>query len=205
MKIGILGGTFNPIHNGHIEFASKFAKVLALDKIIVIPAAVPPHKKSGGIAPFSCRYDMCLLATGELPLFEVSGIEERREGKSYTIDTVNEIKKAYPDAELYLIIGSDMLLIFKEWYKYTEILKSCTICTVLRKSDETEDGNKLNDFLEYKKSLEALNGKIFVGDFSVLNVSSTQIRTMAKKGQIKGGLLNENVEAYIKEHKLYNE
>ena len=109
MKIGILGGTFNPIHVGHLILAEEAREKLLLDKIIFVPAATPPHKDISDIAEAQNRFAMLKLASRGNRHFCVSDIEIKREGRSYTIDTIREFKKLYPNDELYFIIGSDLL------------------------------------------------------------------------------------------------
>ena len=134
MRIGIFGGTFNPPHKGHKRMALEMMRAASLDKILIIPTFTPPHKTAPELAGTEDRMKMCELLFSE-DCFEVSGIEIRREGKSYTVDTVSELKKLYPDDELFLIIGSDMLLTFHEWRKPFEILSMVTLCVATRENE----------------------------------------------------------------------
>src|SRR3989338_11463826 len=109
MKIGILGGTFNPIHIGHLILAEEAREKLGLDKIIFVPAYLPPHKDNSDIAPAKYRYRMIELAIQKNSYFSLSDMEIKRNGRSYTIDTLKEFKKLYPEDELHFIIGSDLL------------------------------------------------------------------------------------------------
>ncbi|MCL2512296.1 MAG: nicotinate (nicotinamide) nucleotide adenylyltransferase [Oscillospiraceae bacterium] len=131
MRIGVLGGSFNPPHNGHIYLGERATSGLALDIIYIIPAFIPPHKDADGLAPAADRLNMCRLAfpAGK---YTVSDMEIARKGKSFTIDTVKTIKNEYPGAEIFLIIGSDMMSSFDTWYKYKEILGLCTVFDVSR-------------------------------------------------------------------------
>ena len=123
MKIGILGGTFNPIHIGHLILAEEAREKLGLDKIIFVPAYLPPHKASSDIAPAATRFEMAKLATKGNRFFSVSDTEIKRDGRSYTIDTLREFKKKYPEDELFFIIGSDLLTYLADWKDLGEILK----------------------------------------------------------------------------------
>ena len=111
MRIGIYGGAFNPVHKGHIKLAEEVKTKADLDKIIIMPSGLSPHKSSGSLIDSSHRLQMCKLAF-EGEDYIISDLEIKREGKSYTVDTVTELKEIYPDDELYLIMGSDMLLSF---------------------------------------------------------------------------------------------
>ena len=128
MRLGIFGGTFNPPHMGHIRLVTAIADKLQLDRVLIIPASVPPHKHVLNLARSRDRFEMCRLSFEGDRRFSVSDTELLRVGKSYTYDTLCEIKKKYPDAELFLIVGSDMLATFDEWYRYHDILMMCTLC-----------------------------------------------------------------------------
>jgi len=198
-KIGILGGTFNPVHTGHLELGRQFAALLGLDKILLIPTCVPPHKSNEGVASFAHRFAMCKLACGDDPLFSVSDIENKRQGVSYTVDTLDTAAREHPGAKLYLLVGSDMLLIFKQWRRYEDILRKAAICTVRRIGEDN------TDFEAYAASLRELGGEIVLADFSVSEMSSTQIREMVKNGENTSGYLADSVASYIKEHNLYKD
>lgn len=141
MKIGIYGGTFNPIHLGHMEAARFAAEYLELDKLLLIPAGIPPHKTmaSGAPAP-DCRLVMTDLAAQAIgPMAEASDMELRREGPSYTLDTVRAVHKQYPKARLYLLMGTDMFLTFHLWRDPGEIAELCTLCAFGRSEKDTEE------------------------------------------------------------------
>ena len=115
MRIGIYGGAFNPVHKGHIKLAEEVKTKALLDKIIIMPSGQSPHKSSSSLVESEHRLEMCRLAF-EGEDYIISDLEIKRQGKSYTVDTVTELKKIYPDDEFYLIMGSDMLLCFHKWY-----------------------------------------------------------------------------------------
>ena len=176
MRIGVYGGTFNPIHTGHVRLAQSYLEALSLDKILVIPANVPPHKRAKQLLPGDVRLALCSLACKDDPRLEVSDIELRREGSSYTVDTLRELKKRYPGAELYLIVGSDMFLTMETWRESGEIFRLCTICTGAR--EEGEDAA----LLQKKEMLEALGAACIVMEIPVFDISSTQIRRAVALG-----------------------
>ena len=196
MKTGIFGGAFNPVHSGHINLAKNYLSALALDRIIFIPTSVAPHKSSGGFASGEDRINMLSLAINKIEEFEISDIEFKREGKSYSFDTLCELRSLYPEDDFYLIMGSDQFLYFNNWYKAEEIAHMATLCTASRND---EDLKKLREF---KNQNEYLKNAV-ICDFSVFEISSSQIRGMIKNAQSIKEYVPEAVEKYIMEKKLY--
>ena len=141
MKIGIYGGTFNPIHLGHMEAARFAVEYLGLDQLLLVPAGIPPHKTMDAETPGpDCRLAMTDLAAQAVgPAAEASDMELRREGKSYTLDTVRALRAQYPKARLYLLMGTDMFLTFHLWRGPGEIAKLCTLCAFGRSEKDTEE------------------------------------------------------------------
>lgn len=193
MKIGVFGGTFNPPHNGHVRLAKAAADELKLDKLLVIPSCIPPHKIAAKLADGQERLEMCRLAFGCDPRFEVLPMELERGSRSYTVETLRELKALYPDSELYFIVGSDMLESFDKWYLWQEILSLSVLCAASR-----EEGYN-PDLIRFGKLAERI--KIITLD--PLEVSSTQIRNSA--GEVSPELLDPKVAAYIREHGLYDD
>lgn len=126
-KTGIFGGAFNPVHNGHVRLAEEAVKQLKLRRLLIIPTCVSPHKHTE-LLPYEDRAEMCRRAFGHIPGAEISDIEVRLGGTSYTINTVRALKELYPDEQLFLIIGGDMLFSFEKWYKYESLLKETRVC-----------------------------------------------------------------------------
>lgn len=147
-KIGIFGGTFNPVHNGHVLLARHYVQALGLQKLLVIPAKTPPHKLAPELAAEQLRLQMCALAFADLPQAQVSDLEICRPGKSYTIDTVYKLRQLYPQAQLYLLVGSDMFLSFTKWKDWQGILQEVTLCTAARNAGELSRLRGYADFLE---------------------------------------------------------
>ncbi len=187
-KIGIFGGAFNPPHKGHIRLARGFADRLSLDEILVIPSFIPPHKSAADLASGMDRLEMCRLAFCGDSRFSVSSMEIDRGGKSYTYDTLLEIKNLYRDAELFLIIGSDMYLSFETWYRYSDILEICTICTAAREANASLRNSDIN---------------AVISDLPAYEISSTQIRDMVADGKDISGVAGESVAQYIRDRGLY--
>lgn len=196
MKIGIFGGAFNPVHNGHLKLADAYLTELKLDKIIFIPTAVPPHKTSEGLISGEHRINMLKSAITKNESFEVSDIEFKRTGKSYSYDTICRLKKVYTNDELYLIIGSDQFFSFHNWYRALDILNMVTVCTAAREE------NEYNMLCNYKNSHEDMKNCI-LSNFDVFEVSSTDIRNRIKNGESISPFVPKEVEQYIKENNLY--
>ena len=200
MRIGIYGGTFNPPHKGHIRLAEAMLGDAGLDKILIIPAGIPPHKESPELADDNTRLAMCNLAFSE-SCFEISDIELKRDGKSYTVDTVTELRKIYPDDELFLIIGSDMLLCFDKWYRYRDILKEVTLCVATR-----EDEISREELLSFAETVLGLSeGEILVSEISAFECSSTDVRKKVKAGECTEEFLSDSVRDYIAEKGIYTD
>lgn len=178
-KTGIFGGAFDPVHNGHIHLAREAIEQLNLRRLIVIPTYESPHK-GRKLADFDKRFEICKAAFKELEgcghcscTVEVSDIERKLGGVSYTINTLRELKKIYPDDRFYLLIGGDMMYSFTEWHRYEAILKESTVCAVAR------GGDNLTEMIEYANEI----GHIKVLPTDVVDISSTQIREMAAAGE----------------------
>ena len=200
MKIGVYGGTFNPIHNGHVHLAREFIRRLGLDRALLIPTGAPPHKAAPELAPAEDRLAMCALAAAEIteaPV-EVSRIEVDRAGKSYTAQTLAALRERYPEDELVLLMGEDMFLTVDQWFQAEKILSTATLAA----SPRSRDG--LTRLLEKKAALERdFGARCVVEDIPFLDVSSTQARAAIDRGLPLSGLVPEAVAAYIQAHGLY--
>lgn len=193
MKIGIFGGAFNPVHNGHLALAQQYKRELNLDKIIYIPTANPPHKASSSLIAGEDRIAMLKLVVGE---DEISDIEFNRQEKSYTYLTLQELKEAYPNDELFLIIGSDQFYYFEKWYEFQGIMSLATVVAGAREENEYQN------MLEYKREHRSLEN-IIISNFDVIEISSSKIRDMIKNGEDISSFVPPAVTEYIKEHRLY--
>ena len=196
MRVGLFGGSFNPIHKGHIALAETMMKQLSLDRVILIPNGESPYKSSEDYVSATERLQMCRLAVDNDPRFEVSSFETDRKGKSYSIYTAEYFRKKYPDDEFYWLMGSDMLLSFDKWYRYKDILKLVNIAAVTRTGCDSIQLMHVADTLkEY--------GNIIVAHHQPLVISSTEIRKMIKNNEDLSCYLNEKVVQYIKMNFLY--
>ena len=196
MRIGIFGGAFNPVHNGHLNIADAFYEALSLDKLLFIPTAKPPHKSDAGLLSGEDRVNMLRLAVEKKP-YEISTIEFEQNDKSYTYDTLIELKKLYPDSEFFLIIGADQIIHFDKWYRYEDILGMVTLCTSAR---ENEEEKQL--IIESAKRL-GIKDSFYMSDRAVIRVSSSEIRDKIKHGSDVSALLPKKVFDYISEKGLY--
>lgn len=191
-KTGIFGGAFNPVHNGHIRLAEEAVRQLKLRRLLIIPTYVSPHK-STELLPYEDRAEMCRRAFGHIPGAEVSDIEVRLGGTSYSINTIRALKELYPDENFFLLIGGDMLFSFDKWYRYESILKETKVCAAARDSDS------LVDMMEYANEL----GRIKVLPTNAVEMSSTEVRERIAAGGDISGMVPQSVADYIRENKLY--
>lgn len=187
MKIGILGGTFNPVHIGHLILAEEAREKLGLDKIIFVPAYLPPHKDTADIAPANERYRMIQLAIKGNAYFSVSDIETKRDGLSFTIDTLKEFKKSYPSDILYFIIGSDLLNYLDEWKDLKNIL------TIVKFVVATRPGYALEKIPSYIETMA----------IRAVDVSGFEVRRCIKEHRSFRYLVPEAVFNYINKKRLY--
>ena len=198
-RIGIFGGTFNPIHLGHQNLMKNAMEELWLDELLLIPTYIPPHKVAKDLATGEDRMAMCRIAAGEDARITVSDIELQRGGSSYTYLTLRQLHRLYPNSHFFLIVGGDMLLSFDRWKRWRDILRMATLCAAPREEDEHDD-------LVRESGRYAVIGQgCIVMDAPVVEVSSTQIRLALKEGESASHLLHPGVEEYCREHRLYLE
>ncbi|MCJ7508197.1 MAG: nicotinate-nucleotide adenylyltransferase [candidate division Zixibacteria bacterium] len=190
-RIGILGGTFDPPHLGHLVLAQELAEELKLDRVLFIPSAVPPHKDISEVSSAKHRFEMTKRATKGNKLFSVSDIELKRKGPSYTVDTIRELKKIYPQSELFFLTGSDILEEILKWKDPQEIYRQIKIVIGLRPGFDKID--PANQFVHKSQIIEITS----------LNISSTLIREKIKKGKSIKYLVPPEVLNHIKDNKLY--
>lgn len=198
MKTGVFGGTFNPVHKGHIMLAEYCMESVGLDRIIMIPTAVPPHKISNNLASENDRLNMCKLACRGKENFFVSDIEIKRQGKSYTYETLTQLKEIYPDDHLYTIMGADMFLTLNRWKNPEIIFEKSSIITIPR-----DEENKLELENFYNKVLKAMGASSVILPNPVMSVSSTFIRENLDNFNLISDMLDKGVYDYIIKNNLY--
>lgn len=197
-KIGVLGGTYNPVHKGHIMLANYCKRELNLDEIILIPTFIPPHKASFDLADENHRLNMCRLACKNLKGFSVSDIEIKRGGKSFTYQTLTSLKEQFKDDELYLIMGADIFVTLHEWKNPRIIFELATMVAIPR---DSSDSKMLESY--YVNTIKPMGADAIILSSPVLSVSSTFIRTNINKKNVVDSLLDRNVYDYIEKNKLY--
>ena len=212
MKIGIIGGTFNPIHVAHLRIAEEVGDRFDLDRVIFMPAAAPPHKPLADELPFAWRCAMVELAVADNPRFTVSDLEGKRGGKSYSIDTLRALREKYPDDELFFIVGSDSFRDFSSWREYAAIFYVCNVVVVERPSAVIADLTSClsvaiaAEFCYYgaEKRLAHRSGySVYYLEGIPLDISSSAIRKLVHQGRSVRYLVPEAVDNYIKEQRLY--
>lgn len=195
-----MGGTFDPIHYGHLVTAEAARSRFNLDSVVFVPSGKPPHKKDYPVTTSEHRYLMTVVAVVTNQYFDVSKIEIEREGYSYTIDTVKELRKMYPDTELYFITGADAVLEIVTWKSMNEILDYCHLIAA------TRPGYELDGLRNSLKGAAGKNiQKIHSIEVPALSISSTDIRKRVAHGKPIKYLLPESVEQYILKNNLYRE
>ena len=201
-KIGLIGGSFDPIHFGHLLAAQGAAERLGMERVVFIPAKQPPHKRYRHLVSFEHRYAMVKIAIRGNPQFKVSDVEMRRGGKSYSIDTIHMLRAEYgADSKMYFIVGADMVSDLPTWKDVAELVKLVFFAVVVRPG------------YNYLRDLEAIRGRM--GDRFVQEtrrniihippngVSATEIRRRLRTGKPIRYLVPESVERYIRKHNLY--
>ena len=190
-KLGIFGGTFDPIHNGHLCIAETVLEKTDLDLIVFMPSAAPPHKLNRQILSFEHRWNMVNLAISGKKAISASDIEQRLGGISYTVHTLEALKKEYANHEIYLIIGSDSLLGLSSWKEPDKLVTQCRFVVYPRSNADAAKAEKR--FFDNAILLDA----------GLVQISSSDIRSLAAKKSSIHGLVDEKVERYIEEHRLY--
>ena len=196
-RIGIMGGTFNPVHMGHLLLAERAYEQMELDKVWMMPNAVPPHKAGRQILSKEHRIAMLKLAIEGNPHFQLS-LFEKEDRAHYSYETMESLQKAYPDCEFYYLMGADSLFDIEKWVEYRRFLASCHILAAGRIDGENQE---LSDWTETLK--EKYLAKITLLNSPVIEISSSEIRSRKKKGKSIRYLVPDSVFSYIETHSLY--
>lgn len=197
-KVGIIGGTFNPIHLGHLILAENAFEEFQLDEILFIPSGISYFKDQSTILDKKQRITLTGEAIEDNPHFALSTIETDRPGNSYTCETLEELKKSNPDVSYYLIIGADSLFEIEAWKSPDIIMKNATILVAVRKGQSTEHLKEKSEELMAK-----YHSKIHVLACPYIEISSTDIRNRIKAGKSIHYMVTPQTEHYIKKHHLY--
>jgi nicotinate-nucleotide adenylyltransferase len=213
-RMGLFGGTFNPIHSGHLEAALVVQKTCTLNKVLFVPSFIPPHKESGSIVSAAHRLNMIRLAIEGFPGFIASAVEIEARGKSYSILTLKKIKTLYPKALFYFILGIDGFQEIETWKEYRGVLDQCSFIVISRPGYRLENARKVLGE-KYKERILDVSDKetirtnqnempkIYLLPFDALDVSSTAIRERLGKGLSIAGMVPPQVNEYIHRNKLY--
>jgi nicotinate-nucleotide adenylyltransferase len=220
MKLGLLGGSFNPVHGGHLAIARHTRETLELDQILFIPTSHPPHKPNGSLAPAQDRYEMVRLAIASDPALAISDVEIRRPGKSYSIDTIRQLQQGYgPHTQLFFLIGLDAFLDFPSWRDPRTLLELCSFVVLSRPglSFRSLSTVPLLPPIPYPALADLDAGRIFrieaqIGGQRLIclkqppcPISASDIRARVRQGLPVANLLPPLVESYILRHHLYQE
>lgn len=197
-KIGIMGGTFDPIHYGHLLLAQNALTSFDLDEILFIPSGTPWLKESTKVLPKNKRVSMTGIAIEENPQFALSTIEIDRDGNSYSYETVEELKKSNPDVDYYFIMGADSLLQIESWKCPDRLMKECTLLVAVRNDCDREGLEKQISYLKGKYETD-----IRILETARIDISSTIIRDMIAEGKSVRYMLPDNVIEFIEKNHLY--
>lgn len=198
-----MGGTFNPIHYGHLVTAEEARIQFNLDRVLFIPTGDPPHKEGQKITNAQQRYLMTVMATGSNPYFYVSRMEIDRPQPSYTIDTVKDLHEVYKDSQIFFITGTDAVLDILTWKNPAEILNLCIFIAATRPGYELDKLNNIKKRLEDELGIADINEKIHIIKIPALAISSTDIRNRVRTGKPIRYLLPEGVANHIYKMNFY--
>jgi nicotinate-nucleotide adenylyltransferase len=212
--IGLFGGTFDPIHLGHLRAAAEVRRRTGIDRILFIPSYLPPHKAAGGTAPAADRLRMVEIAVRRRAGFEASPIEVEEPVKSYSIRTLRRVRRLRPRARVFFIVGVDAFLDIGTWRAYEKVLAECTFLVTGRPGFDLDRargvlGGRLRRSIGTLEEAGALAGpvpprfRVILTPIRALDVSSTAIRDRVRRGQTIDGLVPRAVAAYILTHQLY--
>ena len=198
MRVGVLGGTFDPVHLGHLSIAEEVRIKLDLDRVIFIPAGQPRLRADEYLTPTIDRLRMVELATGNNPQFQVCDIEIQRSGPTYTVDTLVELgQRLGPDTSLYFIVGADILGQFHRWKDPEKVLDACHLVVVSR------PGHRDDDWPEWFQGADSSKDKVTQLEIPMVDISGTEIRRRASLGESVRHLVPDLVAEYIQDRKLY--
>lgn len=197
-KVGIMGGTFNPIHMGHLIIAEKAREQFQLDEILFIPCGVPYMKDNKEVLSGEIRAEMTKLAIEENPFFDISMMEVEKEGNTYTYETLNRLHDKHPNTEFYFILGADSLWAVEDWKEPGKIFAGCHILAAVRDNKTSEDMEKQVAYLK-----EKYGASIFLLQTNRIEISSSMIREAVRDGKSIRYLVPVAVYDYIIKNKLY--
>lgn len=210
--MGLFGGTFNPIHQGHLRGAEEVREALGLREVVFIPAAIPPHKGTVGLAEAEHRLEMVRRAISDHPFFRVSDIEVRREGKSYSIETIRHFRQSDPNSDIHFILGQDAFLEIETWKDFQDLFSLAHFVVMVRLPGG--EGARpsglpptLREVFQFDPGQQVWVHRsghaIHFREITCLDISSTKVRRLIAEGKSPRYLIPKEVAAYIEEHGLY--
>jgi nicotinate-nucleotide adenylyltransferase len=201
MRLGVFGGTFDPVHLGHLILAEQCREQGGLERVLFIPAARPPHKHTQPLTSFTQRVEMLQLAVAGQPAFRIEELEKDRPGPSYTVDTLEELRRRQPDAEFWLVLGADTLQDLPQWYEPARIAKLAGFLVAGR------PGARIASAPELEQTLGLLAGtlRLQVVDMPLLEISGRDVRRRVGVGRSIRYMVPRAVEAYIADKGLYRQ
>jgi nicotinate-nucleotide adenylyltransferase len=213
-RAGLFGGTFDPVHLGHLRAAEEIREILSLDKVYFIPAAAAPHKKTAHSTPSPHRLEMLKLAVSDNPCFEVCDYELGKDTPSYTVETLRHLKKTNPDSEYYFMVGNELFREIETWREWRELFRLSNFAVITRPGYPDTDEARIplaleNDFSYYKEKDNVIfykdknSGLIAFSKIRGLEISSTEIRRNVTSGRSIKYLVPASVEQYILRNNLY--
>lgn len=199
MRVGVIGGTFDPIHIGHLIIAEEARVRLNLEKVVFVPAGLPPHKIENHVSPAEHRLEMVKLAIADNPYFSLSLVDVERFGPSFTVETIELLRQEWgPQAEIFFIMGQDSLVDILTWHKPQRLINLCRIVALSRPGFRV-------DMEELEKSLQGASSRIILLNSPEVAISSTDIQRRVREGLPIKYQVPEAVEEYIYKHGLYRD
>ncbi len=200
MRVGVFGGTFDPVHYGHLILAEQCREQGRLDEVWFVPAARPPHKREGSLARFEQRAEMLALATAGHPAFRVLELEKERPGPSYTVDTLADLRRREPGAELWLVLGSDTLEDLGSWHEKQRLAELAGLLVMARPGHPIPSPGAVRGVLALAAAAPL---RMAVVEVPLIDISSRDLRRRAAAGRTLRYFLPRAVEVYIQEKQLY--
>jgi nicotinate-nucleotide adenylyltransferase len=200
MRVGVFGGTFDPVHYGHLILAEQCREQGRLDEVWFVPAPRPPHKEARALTRFDQRVEMLALALAGNPAFKIDEVEKERAGPSYTVDTLAELHRRHPTAELFLLVGSDTLADLPLWYQPARILEQAALLIMARPGNPVLSAEELRSRLRLPAGAPL---RLEVVEVPLIDISSRDLRRRAAAGRSLRYFLPRGVECYIHDKRLY--
>jgi nicotinate-nucleotide adenylyltransferase len=209
-SVGLFGGTFNPIHLGHLRGAEEIRELFHLEEVIFVPSSIPPHKTTEKVIEANHRLEMIRLAVSDNPYFSVSDVEISRPGKSYSVETIRYFRERRQEESFFFILGSDAFLEIESWKEFQNLFSLCHFVVMTRSGSQKEMlalpralAPAFRTVSEEKSWVHSSGYMLYFKEISFLDISSTKVRKLIEKGRSARYLIPPEVETYIRKHSLY--